>query len=121
MDQYPLPKSDDLFSTLAGGVQFTKLDLKHAYQQLLLEESSKNLVTILTLSKIYTCQTGYHLECLVPLPFFRGQWSKFYKEFYTFFVTYIVDDILITGRTEKEHLTNLRSAMLSRTPLSIYM
>ena len=29
----PLPKPEDLFSTLANGVKFTKLDLASAYQQ----------------------------------------------------------------------------------------
>ena len=26
VDQYPLPTAEDIFSTLAGGVKFTKLD-----------------------------------------------------------------------------------------------
>ena len=34
VDQYPLPKVDDLLATLAGGKRFTKLDLKQAYLQL---------------------------------------------------------------------------------------
>lgn len=46
VDQYPLPKPDDLFATLAGGKWFSKLDLAHAYQQVLLEDESKELVTI---------------------------------------------------------------------------
>ena len=29
---YPVPRIEELFTTLAGGVQFTKLDLLHAYQ-----------------------------------------------------------------------------------------
>ena len=32
VDQYPLPKSDDLFATLANRKTFSKLDLSHAYQ-----------------------------------------------------------------------------------------
>ena len=44
-DTYPLPKAEDLFATLAGGVSFTKLDLSHAYQQIVLDELSKELVT----------------------------------------------------------------------------
>ena len=31
LDQYPLPKPEDLFATLAGGVKFTTLDLTRAY------------------------------------------------------------------------------------------
>ena len=34
VDQYPLPKPDDIFATLAEGKWFSKIDLKHAYQQL---------------------------------------------------------------------------------------
>ena len=35
-----------LFSTLAGGTVFTKLDLKQAYQQLEIDESSQEYLTI---------------------------------------------------------------------------
>ena len=41
IDQYPLPKPDDLFASLAGGQKFSKLDLAQAYQQLVLDESSR--------------------------------------------------------------------------------
>ena len=34
LDTYPLPRIEDLFASLAGGKQFTKLDLAHAYQQI---------------------------------------------------------------------------------------
>lgn len=32
LDRYPIPKVEDLFSTLSGGTAFTKLDLSQAYQ-----------------------------------------------------------------------------------------
>ena len=34
VNQYPFPKAEDIFATLAGGKKFTKLDLSQAYLQL---------------------------------------------------------------------------------------
>jgi len=48
VDRYPLPKGEDLFATLSGGRIFSKLDLSHAYQQVVLEDASRDLVTINT-------------------------------------------------------------------------
>ena len=48
VDQYPLPKPEELFASVSGGTKFTKLDLSQAYQKMLLDEESKNLVTINT-------------------------------------------------------------------------
>ena len=42
VDQYPLPKPDELFALLAGGQKFTKLDLSQAYQQLLLDAAVRH-------------------------------------------------------------------------------
>ena len=48
VDQYPLPKPDNIFATLATGKYFSKIDLTHAYQQMKLKEDSHHLVTINT-------------------------------------------------------------------------
>ena len=48
LDRYPIPKIEDLFSQLAGGKSFTKLDLSQAYQQICLDVKSKPYVTIKT-------------------------------------------------------------------------
>ena len=48
METYPLPKVDDLLASLSGGAAFSKLDLKHAYQQVVLDDESKQLVMINT-------------------------------------------------------------------------
>ena len=37
IDQYTLPKEDDIFGTLEGGKKFTKLDLTQTYLQLPLD------------------------------------------------------------------------------------
>ena len=38
LDQYPVLKAEDLFAQLARGKKFSKLDLSHAYQQVLLNQ-----------------------------------------------------------------------------------
>ena len=45
-DIYPLPRIEELFTSLSGGKLFSKLDLANAYQQLLLDEHSKQYTTI---------------------------------------------------------------------------
>lgn len=47
LNEHPLLWVEDLFATLSGEKLFTKLDMSHAYQQLLLDKDSKEHVTIL--------------------------------------------------------------------------
>ena len=55
---YPIPKIKDLFSQLAGGQKFTKLDMSQVYQQFCLDDESKR----------YVINT---LKGLQPLEFFK--------------------------------------------------
>ena len=59
LEQYPLPKVEDLFSTLAGDITFTKLDMSLAYQQLVLDDDSKEIVTINTHKGLFTRLFSY--------------------------------------------------------------
>lgn len=45
-ETYPLPRIEELMATLCGGTMFSKIDLDSAYQQVLLDDESKQLVTI---------------------------------------------------------------------------
>ena len=58
VEQYPLPKVEDLLATLAGGTKFTKLDLTQAYLQLALHPESKKYCTINTTG--FTNSTACH-------------------------------------------------------------
>ena len=60
VNQHPLPKPEEIFASLAGGQRFTTLDLSQAYQQLVLDEASKELVTVSTHQGLY---------CYTRLPF----------------------------------------------------
>ena len=103
-DTFPLPKIDDLFSTLSGGTTFTKLDLEHAYQQLVLDDNSQKLVTINTLRGLIR----YH-----HLPFGVSAATLIFQRTMESLLQGIphvcvyLDDALITGRSHLKHLRNL--------------
>ena len=48
VDQYPLLCPEDLMFSLTGGLKFSKLNLSSAYQQMPLDEDSREYVTINT-------------------------------------------------------------------------
>ncbi len=108
VDKYPLPKPEDLFATLAGGQKFTKIDLTNAYQQMELEEGSRELVTINTHKGLYR---------YTRLPFgVASAPALFQKTMDTALqdipgVICYLDDILITGASDNEHLSNLEQVL----------
>ena len=79
VDQYPLPKPNDLMACLTGGQMFTKLDLTAAYQQMLLDEESSKLVVINTHQGLY-CYTRLPFGLHPPQLCFKGPWTPFCKE-----------------------------------------
>ncbi|XP_014876941.1 uncharacterized protein K02A2.6-like [Poecilia latipinna] len=48
VDQYPLPRIEDIFTAVAGGKHFSKIDLAQAYLQMEVEETSKKYLVINT-------------------------------------------------------------------------
>ena len=61
VDQYPLPKPDDLFALLAGGQKFSKLDMSQAYQHMQLDKQSQPYMCMLPSTPIRasTAVLGY--------------------------------------------------------------
>jgi hypothetical protein len=53
VDQYTLPRIEDIFATLGGGRKFTKLDNRQAYLHIPLDEDSKKLLAINTHKEFY--------------------------------------------------------------------
>ncbi|XP_059047761.1 uncharacterized protein K02A2.6-like [Achroia grisella] len=47
-DFYPLPRIEELFANLSNGEEYTKIDLRHAYEQVLLDEESQRYTAITT-------------------------------------------------------------------------
>ena len=104
VDQYPLLQPNDLFTCVTGGTKFTKLNLSAAYQQLSLDAECRKLVTI---------DTHKGLFQFTRLPFGVASAPAVYQRTMDTVLQGIpqvigyIDDILITGKTEAEHLSNL--------------
>ena len=105
---YPIPLPEEVFHKLRGGQLFTKLDLKNAYQQLLIDEDSLPYVTINTHRGLYR---------YTRLPFgIASSPALFQKTIDTILqgldhVASIQDDILVTGSNDTEHLQNLEKVL----------
>ena len=109
VDQYPLPKPEKLFATISGGERFTKLDLSQAYQKMVLDDDSKDLVTINTHRDLYR---------YTRLPFRISSAPALFQRTMDIILQGIphticyIDDILVTGVNNQEHLTNLEVFVL---------
>ncbi|XP_062704675.1 uncharacterized protein K02A2.6-like [Aedes albopictus] len=86
--RYPMPVAEDIFAKLNGGKFFSKLDLKSAYNQLLLDEESKKMLAWSTHKGIYY---RFWRSCCKICPGCVN----------------FLDDVLVTGATIEEHLNNL--------------
>ena len=102
--QYPLPKLEDLFATLVGDQKFTKLNLRQPYQQMPQEESSKELVTITTHRGLYRFTRLPFGIASAPVIFQQAMDTILHGIPHVRILRYI-DDILITGWSEEEHLS----------------
>ena len=106
VDQYPLPKPEDLFASLAGGTIFAKLDLSQAYLQLQLDEKSVPYVTINT-------HQGFYHHTRLPFGVASAP-AMFQKMMDTVLqgisgVICYIDDILVSSKDEASHLGTLEA------------
>ena len=108
VDQYPLPIANDLFVSLTGGKKFTKLDLAQAYQQMALEEQSQTYCTINTHQGLYRFNRLPFGVASAPAIFQRTMDTILQGIPH---VLCYIDDLLITGETEEEHLRNLEEVL----------
>ena len=108
LDRYPIPKIEDLFASLAGGQSFTKIDLSQAYQQLLLDDESKQYVVI---------NTHRGLFRYTRLPFGVSSAPGIFQRVMESIlqgipgVVVYIDDILVTGPTAIKHLETLEQVL----------
>ena len=103
-----MPNIEDLYDKLSGGQIFSKLDLSHAYQQLLLDEDSQKLTTINTTKGLYQYTRMPFGISAAPGKFQRTIEQVLYG--IPGVVVYL-DDILVSGRNKKEHHSNLTQVL----------
>ncbi len=101
LDIYPIPKVEDLFVMLEKGEKFTKLDLHQAYQQLPLDEDSKKYLVINTHKGLFR-----YTKLPYDISSAPGIFQQVMENILQGVVSYI-EDILLTGRKEEEHLKTL--------------
>ncbi len=108
LDAYPIPKLDDLYTKLAGGTTFTELDLSHAYEQMLVDEESKKFMTINTHKGLYRYNRLPYGVSSAPGIFQRTMEGLLHDIPH---VGVLLDNILITGATDEEHLNNIETVL----------
>lgn len=104
LDRYPIPKIEDLFANLSGGTSFSKLDLSQAYSQLTLDDDSKQYTVINTHRGLFRYNR---------LPFGIASAPGIFQRTMESLLSGIpkvmvyLDDILVSGTSEENHLENL--------------
>ncbi|XP_039618275.1 uncharacterized protein K02A2.6-like [Polypterus senegalus] len=109
-EQYPLPRIDKIFASLGRGEKFSKIDLAQAYLQMEVEDSSKKYLTINTTKGLYQYNRLVFGVASAP-----AIWQKAIEQVLQGIpgTQCYLDDILVTGADDKEHLENL-GKVLSR-------
>ena len=106
LDQVPPPNInvEDILANLSGGMLFSTLDLAHAYNQIELDEESKQFLVVSTHKGLF--QQNRLVFGITSAP---AIWQNTIEQVLQGLpgVQVYLDDILVTGRTPEEHLANL--------------
>lgn len=104
LEQYPIQKMEDMIASLAGGEKYSKLDMSHAYQQIVLDEESRKYVRVNTHKGLFTYTRLPFGVSSSPAIFQRtmeGVLQGIEK------VAVYLDDILLTGKDDEDHIHTL--------------
>ena len=113
-ESYPLPRFEDLLAALPRASHFSKLDLSQAYQQLVVDDPTQELLTINTHRGLFKVKRLAFGISSAP-----GLFQRVMETILQGLpgVVVFLDDILIADSTKKEHDARLRM-VLSRLQLA---
>lgn len=101
--EHPMPNIEELLAKLNGGEKFSKLDLSQAYQQVQLSPESQSYVAINTHMGLYTyTRVPYGISAAPSL--FQSVMDRVLQGIKC---GCYLDDIVVTGKDDQEHLENL--------------
>ena len=106
---YPLPTPEEMFSTLANGESYSKLNLAQAYKQMRVTESSQPLLTINIRMRLFKYSRLPFGISTAPLLWQRAMAQVLQG---TLGVAFFTDDILVTGRMREEHEATLHKVLV---------
>lgn len=110
VDEYPLPTINELFSTMAGGDKFSKIDLSKAYLQMEVHPDDRHLLTLSTHKGLYQPTRLMFGVANAPAKFQRFmEWLL--RDIPG--VSVFIDDIRVTGENDAQHIERL-TEVLSR-------
>ena len=109
--QYSLPTVEECFAAVTGGQKFSVIDIKQAYNNIPIRKEDQIITTINT-------HLGQYYYYWTRLPYgmissSAGIFQELMDEVLsgTSMVCCRIDDILVSGKTEQEHLKNLNGVI----------
>ena len=108
LDRYPIPRIEDLLATLGGGKSFSKLDMSQAYQQVELDESSRQFTVINTHKGLFE-YTRLPFGIFSAPAVFQRVMEGLLQDIPG--VVVYIDDVLVTGKTDEDHLESLETVL----------
>ena len=108
VEQYPLPKVEDIFASLAGDKRFSKLDSKDAYLQMVMFDESKRLLTINTHKGLFR-----YIRLVFGVASAPALWQLAMDQVLQGLkgCHCMLDGMIVTGATRDEHLCYLRAVL----------
>ncbi|KID93902.1 Ribonuclease H-like protein, partial [Metarhizium majus ARSEF 297] len=110
-DAYPLPRQDDILSSLQGSTVFSALDLTKGFFQQPIAESDRWKTSFVTPHRGHERLTVSTMGLATSPAFFQHRMEYLFRQYLWKFVLIYIDDIIIFSRTIEEHVKHLDLAL----------